>query len=176
MTSLALLLSLAAQPAAEIDTDAAADGMIAEVRELLDDPSKPMRLLVTFEVKADREQDFVDLFKMATKKTRTEDGNITYHMSKVAGTLGEGEPGNPTYVLFETWKSLDALDAHMHTEYLAEVLTKLPELVESSTIAVMQPQLQREHRKGRGDVGGADNSGIPATGRRMKKKDEKTAE
>ena len=165
-----LLLPVVSQPEG-FDAAAAADAMIEEVRPMLDNPKKTMRLLVTFEVKADKEEEFVELFRMATLKTRQEEGNITYMMSKVDGTLGGEANDNPTYVLFETWKSLDALDEHMHMPYLAEVLGKLPDLTVSSKIQVMTPQLTQEHRKaGRGDAGGADNSGVKPTGRRMKKK------
>ena len=148
MTSLAalLLLSVPTQATADaIDANAAADAMIAELRTQIDKPKRTLRLLVTFTVKPDREQEFVDLFGMATTKTRTEDGNITYMMSKVYPK--DGEPSQPTYVLFETWKNLDALDQHMHTDYLAEVLTTLPEITDEVDIKVMAPQLTKEHQR-----------------------------
>ena len=151
MNALALLLltlptqATAESPAStettEFDAGAAADAMIESLRPQLENPKKIMRLHVTFVVPEEHEQQFLDLFKMATLKTRTEPGNITYFMSKVAGEE------TPTYILFETWKSLDALDEHMHTDYLAEVLETLPEITESVDLKVMTPVLTKEHRK-----------------------------
>ena len=126
----------------QFDAGAAADGLMEMVRASVEKPNKPLRLLVTFTVKPDREQDFLDLFAMSTEKTRTESGNITYHMSKIAD-----DDGSPTYVLFETWKSADDLDSHLRTDYLVRVLTELEEIAENVDIKVMTPVLQKQHRK-----------------------------
>lgn len=148
MNALALLLltlpvQTATEPTSEtaFDAAAAADALIDAVRPQLENPKKIMRLHVTFTMTEENEPKFLDLFAMATTKTRTEPGNITYFMSKVAGTE------QPTYVLFETWKSLDALDQHLRTDYLAEVLETLPQITESVDLQVMTPVLTKEHRK-----------------------------
>lgn len=131
---------------APFDAGAAADGVIETISPMIANPKQPFRMLVAFEVKADREQEFLDLVASATRKTRQEPGNITYHLGKVVNPdAAEGD--NPTYMLFETWKSLDALDAHLRTDYLADMLEKLGEYTVSTELQILEANFMKEHRR-----------------------------
>ena len=168
MLSLLAAVCLIPAQAEPFDASAAADGLIAAITPDIAEPDKPFRMLVTFEVVAEHEQDFLDLFQMATKKTRQESGNLTYHMSKVVDTDAE-DGANPTYVLFETWKNLDALDQHLRTDYLVEVLTKLEMYTASVELQIMEPKLTREHRKIRPGAAGNAPAGKGKGGKGRKK-------
>ena len=128
------------------NASAAADGVIEAITPMIANPKKPFRMLVTFEVKADREEEFLDLVASATRKTRQESGNITYHLGKVVNPDAENGD-NPTYILFETWKSLDALDSHLRTDYLADMLEKLGEYTVSTELQILEANFMKEHRR-----------------------------
>lgn len=103
---LALLLAAAAPTPAADDHP-----IVAAVKAKLTDPSKPFSMFVTFKVKAGKNAEFEAAVAAAIKGTVKEPGNVAYQLNH--------DPDHPdTYVLYERWKTLDALVAHMKTPHL----------------------------------------------------------
>ncbi|MBA4067946.1 MAG: hypothetical protein C0501_30435 [Isosphaera sp.] len=78
------------------------------------DPAKPFALVVEFKVKAGKEKEFEAAFKPCLAATRKEPGCVAYHLNR--------DPDHPElYVMYEQFKGLAGLEAHMkekHTQTL----------------------------------------------------------
>ncbi|MBC8049182.1 MAG: antibiotic biosynthesis monooxygenase [Chitinophagales bacterium] len=73
-------------------------------------PNGEVSLVVDFEVKAGYEPEFETLFKRSIKCSRLEPGNVTFDLHKVVGAEGR-------YVLYEIWRSPEALKSHFERPY-----------------------------------------------------------
>ncbi|MCS6863919.1 MAG: putative quinol monooxygenase [Gemmataceae bacterium] len=93
------------------------------VKSKVQDPNKPFALIVTFTVKKGQEKAFEDAFAPALDATRKEPGCIAYYLNR--------DPDAPqTYLMYEQFKSVAALEAHMkekHTQKLLETVIPLCE-------------------------------------------------
>jgi quinol monooxygenase YgiN len=130
MTRIGTLVSLLllAAPAAVEDHP-----VITLVKPKLKDPAKPFTLVVTFKVKDGAGDTFEKQFKEAAAASKKEAGNLAYQLNRDAD-----DPG--TYLVYERWKTLDALKAHTESDHFKKIFAALPDLVAGQPgIKVMTP-------------------------------------
>jgi len=112
---LGLLLALAAARAADDHP------VVALVKSKVKDPSKPVVLLVTIKAKAGKEKDLEAAFAPCIAATKKEPGCLAYELNR--------DSDDPTtYVMFEKFKSVAALEAHLklaHTQKLLKAIEPL---------------------------------------------------
>jgi quinol monooxygenase YgiN len=89
--------------------------VIKLVKSKVKDPTKPFALLVAFKVKAGNEKKFEEAFAPALTATRKEPGCVAYHLNR--------DPDEPnTYVMYEQFKGVAGLDAHLKEKYTQTLL------------------------------------------------------
>jgi quinol monooxygenase YgiN len=114
----ALVLSGSRSPAADEEIP-----VIKLVKSKVKDPTKPFALLVTFKVKAGNEKKFEEAFVPCLSATRKEAGCVAYHLNRDAD-----EPG--TYVMYEHFKGVAGLDAHMKEKHTQTLLATVVPMCE----------------------------------------------
>lgn len=93
-----------------------------QVKAELKDPAKPFTMIVRLQVKEGEQNKFEAAFAKAVKATRMEKGCVAYDLSR--------EAKDPTrYIVYERWKSLADLDAHLKTAHITALLAELKELL-----------------------------------------------
>jgi quinol monooxygenase YgiN len=101
----------ASAPAGAADEE---NPVIKLVKSKVKDPSKPFALIVTFKVKAGNEKKFEEAFAPCLVATRKEKGCVAYYLNR--------DPDHPElYVMYEQFRGVEGLAAHMkekHTEKL----------------------------------------------------------
>jgi quinol monooxygenase YgiN len=123
MTRRAVLLLVPAFALAVLLAEARAadeNPVVALVKSKVKDPAKPFAILVEFKVKAGKEADFVAAFKPCLAATKKEPGCIAYELNH--------DPDHPdTYVMFEKFKSVAAIEDHLKQKHTQTLLaTVLP--------------------------------------------------
>lgn len=120
--ALVLALPLAAlawsgSPAGAADEE---NPVIKLVKSKVKDPTKPFALIVTFKVKAGNEKKFEEAFAPCLAATRKEKGCVAYHLNR--------DPEHPElYVMYEQFRGVAGLDAHMKEKHTQTLLaTVLP--------------------------------------------------
>jgi quinol monooxygenase YgiN len=97
--------------------------VVALVKSKVKDPNKPFAMIVTFKVKAGKEKEFEAAFVPCLAATHKEPGCISYELNR--------DPDDPTtYFMYEKFKSVAALDAHIkmgHTQTLLKTVGTLTE-------------------------------------------------
>ena len=73
-------------------------------------PTGEVALVVNFDVKKGAEAEFENVFRRSVTCSRQEPGNITFNVVKVIGA-------ERSYVLYEVWRSKDALSSHFARPY-----------------------------------------------------------
>ena len=107
------------------DTRAADDHpVVALVKSKVKDPSKPFALLVTFEVAPDKEKDFLAACAPCIAATHKEPGCIAYE-------LNHDTDHAEIYVMFEKFKSIDALNAHIKMKHTDTLLKSIGTMLKS---------------------------------------------
>lgn len=105
--SLALLVSVSARAEDE-------NPVVKLISSKVKDPKKTFAILVTFKVKAGNEKKFEEAFAPCLVATRKEAGCVAYFLNR--------DPDAPnTYIMYESFKGIPALEAHMkekHTQTL----------------------------------------------------------
>jgi quinol monooxygenase YgiN len=92
------------------------------VKESLKDPTRPFTLVVRLQVKDDAGPKLEAAFAKAAKLTRQEKGCRAYDLNR--------DPKMPThYLLHERWDNLAALEAHLRSAYITQLLQELQDLV-----------------------------------------------
>jgi quinol monooxygenase YgiN len=104
------------------------DPIVAFVKTKVKDRDKPFTLLVTVKVKEGMGAKFEEAFAKAIQGTRKEKGCIRYDLNR---SLEDATK----YQVYERWKTVADLEAHLKTEHikalrevLPDVLTGAPEL------------------------------------------------
>lgn len=105
---------------------APAGGPLADLRASLKDPSKPFTLIVTFELKADAVERFAAIADEAAAGTGTEAGVLQYDFHQSAKNPAQ-------FVLFEQWRSLDDLAAHLALPHTQKLLAALGDITAKPT-------------------------------------------
>ena len=97
--------------------------VVKTVKSKVKDKDKPFGMAVVFKVKAGQEKAFEDAFKPCLAGTRKEPGNLAYYLNH---DLDEPQ----TFIVFERFKSVAALEAHAKTPHVAELLPKIGPLLD----------------------------------------------
>ena len=84
-----------------------------------------IKIVAVMKVKAECVDTFKALAKELVKKSRAEEGNISYSLNELIS-----DPA--TLAFIEIWKDQDAIDIHNATEHFTNILPKLGELCESA--------------------------------------------
>ena len=98
------------------------DPIIAFAKSKLKDAGKPFTLIVSLQLKEGAGPKFEEAFAKALVATRKEKGCITYDLNRDAQDAKR-------YMVYERWKSLADLDAHLKTGHIKALLEVLPELI-----------------------------------------------
>jgi quinol monooxygenase YgiN len=137
--SLAVAVALVALLAGVLAAGGQADPhpIAVQVKSELKDPTKPFTMIVRLQVKEGEQEKFEAAFAKAVKATRKEKGCVAYDLSR--------EAKDPTrYILYERWKSLADLDAHLKTPHITTLLAELKEMLAAPPEArVMLPASER---------------------------------
>lgn len=95
--------------------------VIKLIKSKVKDEKKPFAILVTFKVKAGNEKKFEEAFAPALIATRKEPGCVAYYLNR--------DPDAPnTYIMYEQFKGIPGLEAHMkekHTQTLLATVIPL---------------------------------------------------
>jgi quinol monooxygenase YgiN len=115
LTALALAAAFAPAPAADDNP------IIASVKSKVKDPTKPFALLVTIKAKPGKEKDVEAVFAPCIAATKKEPGCLAYELNR--------DPDEPTtYLMFEKFKSVAALEDHLKEDHTKKLLKALDEL------------------------------------------------
>jgi quinol monooxygenase YgiN len=94
---------------------------VALVKSKVKDPAKPFALFVTIKAKAGKEKELEAAFAPCIAATKKEPGCLAYELNR--------DPDDPiTYVMFEKFKNLAALEDHLkqgHTTKLFQAIGPL---------------------------------------------------
>lgn len=105
----------------------------AVMKEKVSDPSKPFTMLVRLTAKEGKAKELEDAFKVATVESRKEPGCLAYQLNR------DVEKEN-IYIVYEQWKSINAIDAHVKAPYTVKLLEQIGELTEGGPdIQVLLP-------------------------------------
>ena len=135
----ALLLSLAAAgplPATPIVQDAAAapaeNPLIARIKKATgaEDGDRKFLIAVSMTAKEGRVDDLIAAYRDAASKSLAEAGCDTYTLTR------DGESPNE-FLLYETWRSTDALESHLAQPYTRKFVGLFGELLSDSSVTIM---------------------------------------
>jgi quinol monooxygenase YgiN len=109
------------------------DPIVAQVKPALKDPAKPFTMLVRVQIKEGMQGKFETAFAAAIQGTRKEKGCLAYDLNR--------DSKDPTrYLVYERWKSLADLEAHLKTRHIVILLAELKDLLAAPPeAAVMVP-------------------------------------
>ena len=98
------------------------NAIAAQVKASVKDPTKPFTLLVTLQVKEGDSDRFEAAFAKVVAPTHREKGCLAYELNR--------DPKTPTsYLLYERWQSLAALETHLRSEHITTLLGQIGEMV-----------------------------------------------
>lgn len=89
----------------------------AQVAAAVKDPAKPFTLVIALKVKDGSADKFEAAFGKAQKETRKEKGCLTYDLNRDAR--------GGQYLIYERWKDLAALEAHLASDHIKALLGEL---------------------------------------------------
>ncbi len=95
----------------------------------------------SFIARSGKEDDALDAFKGLVEPTHAEDGCILYALHR-----GNDDPKRLAFV--ERWESRDLLNAHLASDHVQGILTRVDELFENADIVVYNAVPGGETRKG----------------------------
>jgi quinol monooxygenase YgiN len=97
--------------------------VVALVKSKVKDPAKPFALFVTIKAKSGKEKDLEAAFAPCIAATKKEAGCLAYELNQ--------DPDDPTtYVMFEKFKNVAALEAHLKSEHTTKLLKALEPLTD----------------------------------------------
>src|SRR5689334_6460576 len=89
-----------------------ASAIAAAFGRQLKNPAMPFALMVRFQVRDGTQDEVEAAFARASTKTRSESGVIAFDLNR--------EAGDPTrFVVYERWRTLADLEAHLRTPHVA---------------------------------------------------------
>jgi quinol monooxygenase YgiN len=119
------ILALAGLTASAIAAEEKENPIIAQVKASIKDPSKPFTLIVRLKVKEDAGDKLEAACAKAIKETRKEKGCLAYELNRSSKT--------PTqYMMYERWKNVAALEAHLKTDHITSLLKEIGELLDGA--------------------------------------------
>ena len=126
-------LSVVGLPVAARAADEKPHPIIAVVKKQVKDTTKPFTLVVLLKAKEGQEAKLEAAFVPAVKATRKEKGCVHYELNRDTQTAGR-------YLLYERWKSLQDLEAHLKSAPIKKLLEDLKEVTAGAPEArVMVP-------------------------------------
>jgi quinol monooxygenase YgiN len=111
---------LVVSPASAADEE---NPVVKLVKTKVKDPSKPFAILVTFKVKPGNEKKFEQAFGPCLAATRKEPGCIAYFLNR-----DPDGPGN--YIMYEQFKGIPGLEAHLKEKHTQTLLATVIPLCE----------------------------------------------
>lgn len=97
--------------------------VVTLVKSKLKDPSKPFALLVSIRAKAGKEKDLEAACRLCIAATKKEPGCLAYELNR--------DTDDPTsFVMFEKFKNLAALETHLTLDHTKKLLATLPPLTD----------------------------------------------
>jgi quinol monooxygenase YgiN len=116
------LALLAILPAVRADDE---NPIVTLVKSKVKDKDKPFGMTVAFKVKAGDEKAFEEAFTACVAGTRKEPGCLAYFLNRDVD-----DPS--TFVVFERFKKISALEDHAKSAYVAELLKKIGPLLDGA--------------------------------------------
>ena len=97
--------------------------VVALVKSKVKDTSKPFALLVTIKAKAGKEKEVEAVFGPCIAATKKEAGCLAYELNR--------DPDEPTtYIMYEKFKSVTALEDHLKQDHTTKLLKALGPLTD----------------------------------------------
>ena len=97
--------------------------IIATFEAQVGERHRPLALIARFRVRAGAGPRIEREFAKASAQTASEAGVLAYQLHR--------EPNNPdVFVVYEHWRSLDDLEAHLRTPYIAALRAEIEAVVE----------------------------------------------
>jgi quinol monooxygenase YgiN len=106
----------------KIEVEGEISAIVAKFGAELNDPAKPLSLLVRFQVSEGAEQAVEAAFAEAATQTRKENGVIAFDLNREASD-------GTCFIVYERWKSLADLEAHLRTPYVTALREELKSLI-----------------------------------------------
>jgi quinol monooxygenase YgiN len=97
--------------------------VVKDVKAKLKDPAKPFTMLVMLKIKAGKEDEFIKAFGECQKGTLKEKGTLRYEINR-----STEDPRS--FVLYEKWKNIDGLAAHIKEAHTEKLLKMFPDLID----------------------------------------------
>jgi quinol monooxygenase YgiN len=97
--------------------------VVTLVKSKVKDKDKPFGMTVTFKVKEGADKEFAEAFKSCLAGTRKESGCLAYFLNQDAE-----DP--TTFVVFERFKKITALEDHAKSAHVADLLKKIGPLLD----------------------------------------------
>lgn len=120
LTGVAVLLAL---PLVALAADKAEPNpLVARIKSELKDPSQPFTWIVSLQVKDGRQGKLEAAFAKAAKETHKEKGSLAYDLNHDVK-----EPRR--YLIYERWKSLADMEAHLKSPYITAMQDEFKELL-----------------------------------------------
>ena len=93
------------------------------VKSKVKDPAKPFALIVNIKVKAGKEKELETTFAPCIAATKKEPGCIAYELNR--------DPDEPTtYFMYEKFKNIAALEAHLKLDHTIKLLKAIEPLTD----------------------------------------------
>ncbi len=109
----AFAAALVLAPAAQAQDE---NPVVKLIKSKVKDEKKPFAILVEFKVKAGKEKDFEAAFVPCLEATRKEPGCVAYYLNR--------DPDHPdTYVMYEQFKSVAAIEDHLKQKHTQTLLS-----------------------------------------------------
>lgn len=97
--------------------------IVTLVKTKVKQPGQPFGMTVTFKVRSGSEKSFEDAFTPCVAATRKEPGNLAYYLNRDVD-----DPSS--FMVFERFQSIPALEAHARAPHVAELLKQIGPLLE----------------------------------------------
>ena len=97
----------------------------AQVAAAVKDTAKPFALAISLKVKDGEADKFEAAFAKALKETRKEKGCVSYDLNRDPKEAGR-------YLIYERWKDLSALEAHLASAHIKTLLETLGGVVDGA--------------------------------------------
>lgn len=118
VAAIVLVVGLAAEAAGQEKENP----ILAQVKASLKDPGKPFTMMVMARVKEGSEKQFETAFAKAIRGTRQEKGNRAYDLNRDAKMPS-------SYIVYERWLDLAALEHHLRTQHIQTLLAEIGDLL-----------------------------------------------
>jgi quinol monooxygenase YgiN len=99
--------------------------LLERVKASVKDTTKPFTMIVTLQAKKGADKKIEAAFAKAIKPTRQEKGCLAYYLDRDPKMPGQ-------YIVYERWKDLAALEAHLKSRHIVALLADLDDVLSGS--------------------------------------------